>query len=192
MLISLREVSTARLWVAMDRWFLCKDFFQRLNSNGYDWNGKPRYVPVNPGKLLAMMYNQLIGTGKAGEIASVSIPDIFIKLPEMRPNKKGIMKRKQAYTPVTAMATNRLPEDMDDERVTVDIAEPDEKAAHFKGSYLLISNRVDAPEQAVIAYAKRWKIEVFYRNAKQKLGLTARHSQTKAAHEAHIGNDIYS
>lgn len=204
MLLSLREVSQARLWVAMDRWFLCKDFFQWLNANGYDWvtkckrntalyqlsgsdwKGKPRYVPVNPGKLLAMVYNQLIGTGKAGEIASVSIPNIFIKLPEMIPNKKGIMVRKQVYTPIAAVATIRLPEDMDEERVAIDIADPDEKAAHFKGAYLLISNRVDAPEQAVISYAKRWKIEVFYRNAKQELGLTACHSQTKVAHEAHI------
>lgn len=204
MLLSLREVSAARLWVAMDRWFLCKDFFQWLNTNGYDWvtkckrntalyqlsgsdwNGKPRYVPVNPGKLLATVYNQLIGTGKAGQIASVSLPDIFIKLPEMRPNKKGIMVKKQVYTPVAAVATIRLPEDMDAERIAIDIADPDEKAAHFKGAYLLISNRVDAPEQAVIAYAKRWKIEVFYRNAKQELGLTACHSQTKTAHEAHI------
>ncbi len=95
MLLSLREVSQARLWVAMDRWFLCKDFIQWLNSNGYDcvtkckkntvlfqlsgtdWKGKPRY----PGKLLAIVYNQLIENGKAGEIASVSIPNIFIKLP---------------------------------------------------------------------------------------------------------------
>jgi hypothetical protein len=204
MLLSLREVSSSRLWVAMDRWFLCKDFFQWLNSKGYDWvtkckkntalyqlsgtdwNGKPRYSPVNPGKLLAIVYNQLIETGKAGEIASVSIPDIYIKLPEMRSNKKGKLVRKQVYTPIAAVATIRLPEDMDNEQVVIDIADPDEKAAHFKGAYLLISNRVDAPEKAVIAYAKRWKIEVFYRNAKQELGLTACHSQSKAAHEAHI------
>lgn len=204
MLLSLRKVSSAKLWVSMDRWFLCKDFFQWLNSNDYDWvtkckrntalyqlrgsdwNGKSRYSPVNPGKLLAIVYNKLIETGKAGQIASVSIPDIYIKLPEMEPNKKGKLVKKQVYTPVAAVATIRLPEDMDNQRVAIDIADPDEKAAHFKGAYLLISNRVDAPEQAVIAYAKRWKIEVFYRNSKQELGLTACHSQTKMAHEAHI------
>lgn len=204
MLLSLREVSQARLWVAMDRWFLCKDFFQWLNLNGFDWvtkckkntalyqlsgsdwNGKPRYSPVNPGKLLAKVYNQLIETGKAGEIASISIPDIYIKLPKWMPNKKGKLAKKQIYTRVAAVATIRLPEDMDNQRIAIDIADPDEKAAHFKGAYLLISNRFDAPEQAVIAYAKRWKIEVFYRNAKQELGLTACHSQTKVAHEAHI------
>ncbi len=111
--------------------------------------------PVNPGKLLAMVYNQLVETGDAGEIASVSIPGIYIKLPEMRPNKKGKVIRKQVYTPVAAVATIRLPEVMDHEQVAIDITDPDEKATHFKGSYLLISNRFDAPEQAVIAYAKR-------------------------------------
>ena len=204
MLLSLRKVSSAKLWVAMDRWFLCKDFFQWLNSNGYDWvtkckrntalyqlsgsdwNGKPRYSPVNPAKLLAIVYNQLIETGKAGETASISIPDIHIKLPEWRANKKGKLVKKQIYTRVAAVATIRLPEDIDNQRLAIDIADPDEKAAHFKGAYLLISNRFDAPEQAVIAYAKRWKIEVFYRNAKQELGLTACHSQTKVALEAHI------
>lgn len=45
---------------------------------------------------------------------------------------------------------------------------------------------MDSPKQAVIAYVNRWKIEVFYRNAKQELGLTACYSQIKAAHEAHI------
>jgi hypothetical protein len=69
--------------MAINRWFLCKDFFQWLRDNGYDWvtkckkntalfqligtdwNGKPRYVPVNPGKLLTIVYSQLIETGKA-------------------------------------------------------------------------------------------------------------------------------
>jgi hypothetical protein len=111
---------------------------------------------------------------------------LFDNFPEMRPNKKGNLVKKQVYTPIAAVATIRLPEDMNDERVVIDIADPDEKAAHFKGAYLLISSRVNAPEQAVMEYAKRWKIEVFYRNAKQELGLTACHSQSKVAHEAHI------
>ncbi len=63
------------------------------------------------------------------------------------------MVKKQIYTQVSAVATIRLPEDMDNQRIAIDIAEPDEKA-HFEGAYLLISNRFDAPEQAVIAYAK--------------------------------------
>ncbi|WP_245280929.1 transposase [Desulfitobacterium hafniense] len=204
MLLSLRSITPVRLWVAMDRWFLCKDFFQWLNSNGfdwvtkckrntalyqlsgYDWNNNPRYSPVNPRQLLEKVYPILIKTGKPGECVSISIPDIYIKLPVMKPNKKGRLVKKQVYTPAASVAVIRLPEDMNTEQPVIDLANPDEKAAHFKGSYLLISNRYDAPEQAVLTYAKRWKIEVFYRTAKQELGLTSCHAQSKSAHEAHI------
>lgn len=204
MLLSLREITSVRLWVAMDRWFLCKELFQWLNSNnfdwvtkckrntalyqlnGTDWKGKPRYSPVKPGTLLALHYAQLVKNGKPGECSALNIPDIYIKLPVMKPNKKGSLVRKQEYTKIAAVAVIRLPEDIDTENPVVDQANPDEKAAHFKGAYLLISNRHDAPEEAVNSYAKRWKIEIFYRNAKQELGLTSCHSQSKEAHEAHI------
>lgn len=204
MLLSLRETTHVKLWVAMDRWFLCKDLFQWLKSNNFDWvtkckrntalyqlNGcdwknNPRYSPVKPGQLLALYYPQLIRSGKAGECSALSIPDIYIKMPIYKPNKKGVLVKKQEYTKVAAVAVIRLPEDIDVEKPVIDLANPDEKAAHFQGSYLLISNRYDAPEEAVNSYAKRWKIEVFYRNAKQELGLTSCHSQSKEAHEAHI------
>ena len=188
----------------MDRWFLCKELFQWLNSknfdwvtkckrntafyqlNGTDWKNNPRYSPVKPGHLVVLYYTQLVKNGKAGKCSALSIPDIYIKLPVMKPNKKGKLIKKQEYTKVAAVAVIRLPEDIDKENPVVDLANPDEKAAHFKGSYLLISNRYDAPDEAVNAYAKRWKIEVFYRNAKQELGLTSCHAQSKEAHEAHI------
>ena len=204
MLLSLREITSVRLWVAMDRWFLCKELFQWLNSNNFDWvtkckrntalyrlNGtdwqnNPRYSPINPNQLLALYYPQLIKDGKAGECSAISIPNIYIKLPVMKANKKGTLVKKQEYTKVAIVATVRLPEDIDVEQPVTDLANPDEKAAHFKGSYLLISNRYDAPEEVVNSYAKRWKIEIFYRNAKQELGLTSCHSQSKEAHEAHI------
>lgn len=204
MLLSLRKITDSRLWVAMDRWFLCKDLFQWLTSNnfdwvtkckrntalyelsGYDWNNNPRYSPVKPALLIARVYQKLINSGKGGECVSISIPDIYIKLPVMKENKKGKLVKKQIYTSIAAVAVIRLPEDIDKETCTFCIENPDEKAAHFKGAYLLISNRSDAPEQSVQVYAKRWKIEIFYRNAKQELGLTSCHSQSKAAHEAHI------
>lgn len=204
MLLSLRTLTSAKLWVAMDRWFLCKDLFQWLHSNnfdwvtkckrntalfqlsGYDWNNNPRYSPIKPAQLLTKVYPRLIKTGKLGECVSISIPDIYIKLPVMKPDKKGKLVKKQIYTSIAAVAVVRLPEDMDTEQPVIDLAIPDEKAAHFRGSYLLISNRYDTPEQVVHAYAKRWKIEVFYRNAKQELGLTSCHSQSVTAHEAHI------
>jgi len=164
----------------------CKRNTALYQLSGYDWNNTPRYFPVKLAQLLAKVYPILIEMGKPGECVSISIPDIYIKLPVMKPNKKGRLVKKQVYTSITAVAVIRLPEDMDMEQPVIELANSDERAAHFKGAYLLISNRYDAPEQAVHAYAKRWKIEAFYRNAKQELGLTSCHSQLKTAHEAHI------
>ena len=104
----------------------------------------------------------------------------------MKENKKGVMVKKQEYTNVADVAVIRLSEDIETESPVTYLANLDEKAAHLKGLYLLISNRFDAPEEAVKAYAKRWKLEVFYCNSKQELGLTSCHSQSKVAHEAHI------
>ncbi|MEB3101347.1 hypothetical protein [Ferviditalea candida] len=42
MLLMLRESVSCRLWVAMDRWYLCKDFFVFLMANGYDWVTKAK------------------------------------------------------------------------------------------------------------------------------------------------------
>ena len=188
----------------MDRWFLYKDLFQWLTSNnfdwvtkckrntalyelsGYDWNNNPHYSPVKPAILIARVYQKLIKAGKGGECVSISIPDIYIKLPVMKENKKGKLVKKQIYTSIAVVVVIRLPEDIDQETCTFCVENPDEKAAHFKGAYLLISNRADAPEQSVQVYAKRWKIEIFYLNSKQELGLTSCHAQSKVAHESHI------
>lgn len=204
MLLSLRETTSVRLWVAMDRWFLCKELFQRLNSNnldwvtkckrntalyqcnGSDWKGNPRYSPVKPSQLLVLYYPKLIKAGKAGECSSLSIPNVYIKLPVMKANKKGVLVEKQEYTKIAIVATIRLSEDIDVDQPVTDLANPDDKAAQFKGAHLLISNRYDAPEEVVDAYAKRWKIEIFYRNAKQELELTSCRAQSKEAYEAHI------
>ncbi len=56
-----------------------------------------------------------------------------------------------------------------------------EPPATFKNAYLLISNRVDMPNDAAIAYVKRWRIEVFYRTAKQNFGLIISSRQTVAS-----------
>ncbi|WP_249536718.1 hypothetical protein [Serpentinicella alkaliphila] len=62
-----------------------------------------------------------------------------------------------------------------------------EVAATYRGAYLLISNRVDNPEEALDAYIKRWSIEVFFfRTAKQELGLNSCHSTSESHHYAHI------
>ena len=84
--------------------------------------------------MLAKVYQRLIRTGKPGECVSISIPDIYIKLPKVKQNKNVKLVKKQVYTLIAAVATIRLPEDMDEEQTTIDLANPDEKAAHFKGS----------------------------------------------------------
>ena len=114
MLLSLREVTSVRLWIAMDRWFLCKELFQWLNSknfdlvtkckrntalyqlSGTDWKGNPRYSPVKPGQLLALNYSQLVKSGNASQCSALNIPDIYIKLQVMKPNKQGKMVKSKS------------------------------------------------------------------------------------------------
>jgi hypothetical protein len=70
LLIELRQNVSCRLWVAMDRWYLCKDFFNFLEQHSFDWvtkakrntalfrkeihplTGRERFVPVNPRVLI--------------------------------------------------------------------------------------------------------------------------------------------
>lgn len=40
--------------------------------------------------------------------------------------------------------------------------------------------------EVTVTYAKRWRIEVFYRMVKQELGLTNCHSRSEASHFAHM------
>jgi hypothetical protein len=42
MLLALRTSTKCRLWVAMDRWYLCKDFFNFLLANQFDWVTKAK------------------------------------------------------------------------------------------------------------------------------------------------------
>ena len=95
MLLMLRETTTARLIVAMDRGYLCKDFFVFLMAQGFDWVTKAkrntalyrkviesgtkreRYVPLNPIMLIKEVYSQLLKQGTLG-LVSISIPNIYI------------------------------------------------------------------------------------------------------------------
>lgn len=42
MLLMVRESAACRLWVAMDRWYLCKNFFSFLEENNFDWVTKAK------------------------------------------------------------------------------------------------------------------------------------------------------
>ena len=111
----------------------------------------------------------------------LSIPDIYIKLPYETTTRKGKPITRQRFTPIAAIAATYEKQAEDS-----GILPEDELPATFKDVYLLISNRIDAPEEAARAYAKRWKIEVFYRTAKQNLGLTSCYARSETAHFAHM------
>ncbi|WP_187142866.1 hypothetical protein [Thermanaerosceptrum fracticalcis] len=70
MLSEIRRLNNARLWGAMDRWFLCKKFLFWLIAQGFDWvtkaksntilyrkiydpvSRKGQYIKLNPKHLL--------------------------------------------------------------------------------------------------------------------------------------------
>jgi len=196
MLLEIRQLSSARLWVSMDRWFLCKKFLVWLMDQGFDWVTKAKrntvlyrkiydpvqqreiYTKLNPKQLLKEVYPKVRALGSLGVL---TISDIYIKLPYETFTRKGKPITRQLFTPIAAIAATYMKQVEGNE-----ILPEEEQAATFKGMYLLISNRVDAPEEAARAYAKRWKIEVFYRTVKQNLGLTSCYAQSETAHFAHV------
>jgi hypothetical protein len=201
MLRMLRESTACRLWVAMDRWYLCKEFFAFLESHQFDWvtkakrntalfrkvlepcTGRERYVPLTPGMLIREVFRDLMRQASSG-LVSIAIPDIYMKQPYTVINRKGKQAVKQRFVPVAAVVATRLKEDAAEDSVTAEIE--GEATATYKGAYLLISNRFDVPEQALRTYVKRWRIEVFFRTAKQELAFEKCHSESEAHHHAHV------
>ncbi len=117
-----------------------------------------------------------------GKGSVFSIPDIYVKLPFETVTRKGKPITRQRFVPIAAIAATyvkQVPE-------TSILLPEKELTATFKDAYLLISNRVDAPEDAAGTYIKRWRIEVFYRTVKQNLGLTSCYARSKTAHFAHV------
>ncbi|UJF31721.1 transposase [Paenibacillus hexagrammi] len=201
MLLMLRESVKCRLWVAMDRWYLCKDFFVFLESNQFDWVTKAkrntalfrreiepltrreRYVPLTPNMLIREVFKKLTSHRTSG-LVSIAIPDIYMKQPYTVTNRKGKQVTKQRYVQIAAVAAMRLKED--ELSIHVESTEDDESPATYRGAYLLISNRYDAPKEATQTYVKRWRIEVFFRTAKQELAFEKCHSESEAHHHAHF------
>jgi hypothetical protein len=198
MLLMLREATSCRLWVAMDRWYLCKKFFTFLEAHQFDWvtkakrntalfrkvveplTGRERYVPLTPIMLIREVFGDLTRGASSG-LVSISIPGIYMKQPYVAINRKGKQVTKQRYIQIAAVAAIRLKEE-DSETGAKD----EEAPATYKGAYLLISNRFDAPEEALRTYVKRWRIEVFFRTAKQELAFEKCHSESEAHHHAHF------
>jgi hypothetical protein len=104
MLSEIRQMNTAKLWIAMDRWFLCKKFLRWLMDQGFDWVTKAKrntvlfrkvydpvlrkehYIKLNPKQLLQEVYPKLRILGKG---CVLSIPDIYIKVPYQTLTRKG-------------------------------------------------------------------------------------------------------
>lgn len=130
MLLDLRKSVSCRLWVAMDRWYLCKDFFNFLTDNNFDWVTKAkrntalyrkeienitnriRFVPVKPSTLIQEVFFRLKNMPATG-VTGISIPDIYMKLPYEVVNKKGNVVKKYRYVQIAAVAAMHLKEDME-------------------------------------------------------------------------------
>lgn len=197
MLLEIRRLTQVKLWVAMDRWFLCKDFLVWLMGQQFDWVTKAKrntvlyrkvydsarhkdiFVKLNPKILLREVYPQLSMRGKG---TGLSIPEIYLKLPYETTTRRGKPVIRQRFVPIAAIAGTYAEKIENPEGLIVE----KETAATFRDAYLLISNRMDAPDAAFTAYVKRWRIEVFFRNAKQELGLTSCFARSEAAHFAHL------
>lgn len=203
MLLMLRESVTCRLWVAMDRWFLCKEFLTFLEDHQFDWVTKAkrntalfrkviepithreRFVPLNPGMLIREVFKDLTRQASSG-LVSIAVPQIYMKRPYQVTNKKGKEVTKQRYVRIAAIVAMRLKEDEQPSNLERIDNQLEELPATYKGAYLLISNRHDAPREALQTYVKRWRIEVFFRTAKQELGFEKCHSESEAHHHAHF------
>lgn len=201
MLTMLRQSTRARLWVAMDRWYLCKAFFAFLEAHQFDWvtkakrntalyrkvmepcTGRERYVPMTPVMLIREVFRDLLSQASSG-LVSISIPNMYMKQPHSVANRKGEVVIKQRFVPIAAVVAMRLKEDSTEHSEKE--SNENEAPATYKGAYLLISNRFDAPEEALRTYVKRWRIEVFFRTAKQELAFEKCHSESEAHHHAHF------
>ena len=102
MFAAFRSLNDARVWVAMDRWFLCKKFLRWLMDHNFDWVtkakrntvlfrklydhrlGKEIFVKLNPQTLLREVYPKLQKNGSA-----MRITNIYMKLPYETVTKKG-------------------------------------------------------------------------------------------------------
>jgi hypothetical protein len=160
----LRESTACRLWVAMDRWYLCKNFFVFLEAHPFDWvtkakrntalfrkvmepcTGRERYVPLSPVMLIREVFQSLVRQAPSG-LVSIAISDIYMKQPYIVTTRKGKQVTKKRFVPVAAVVATRLKEDAADESEIAPTGDDD--LATYKGAYLIISNRFDAPEEAL-------------------------------------------
>lgn len=111
-----------------------------------------------------------------------------MQMPIEKLNRKGEIVTKMKYTPIAAVVGWRVKEESQTTEQT-GVLNPDEsyeEPAEYKGAYLLISNRHDAPEEVLSAWLRRWNIEILFRTAKQELGMLNCHSPNENHVHAHL------
>lgn len=106
---------------------------------------KETYVKLNPKQLLQEVYPRVRALGNCSVL---SIPDIYLKWPYETLTRKGKSITRQRFVPIAAIAATYEKQATDGNVILVE----EEIPAVFKDTYLLISNRVDAPEDAARAY----------------------------------------
>ncbi|MCY0892590.1 MAG: transposase [Acidibacillus sp.] len=186
-------------------WYFSKPFLRKCESENFDWvtkakrntklfrrlietgTGRVRFVPIQPKDLIHEVY-PLLKTQTNVNVASVSCRDIYMQMPIEKLNRKGEIVTKMKYTPIAAVVGWRVKEESQTTEQT-GVLNPDEsyeEPAEYKGAYLLISNRHDAPEEVLSAWLRRWNIEILFRTAKQELGMLNCHSPNENHVHAHL------
>ena len=176
-----------RLCVAMDSWYFAKSLYLEIEKLEFDWvtkakkntilyrkvmiRGKERFIEILP-EVLFKEAKPAFAFWRKKKSLCMAFKDIYVKIDEIH-HGQGYLK-KPILKPVSAVVTANLPEDFE-QRST-------------KGTFaLLLSNNTDFTAIEVVQnYKRRWSIEVFFRNAKQELGLNDCHSTNENHIHAHL------
>ncbi len=166
-----------RLCVAMDSWYFAKSLYLEIEKLEFDWvtkakintilyrkvmiRRKERFIEVLP-EVLFKEAKPIFSFWRQKKSVCMAFKDIYLKIDEIH-NGQGYLK-KPILKPVSAVVTANLQEDLEQ--------------GDTKGTFaLLLSNHTDFTDVEVVQnYKRRWSIEVFFRNAKQELGLNDCHS----------------
>ena len=176
-----------RLCVAMDSWYFVKSLYLEIEKLEFDWvtkarkntllyrkvtiRGKERFIEILP-EALFKEAKPIFAFWRKKKSVCMAFKDIYIKIDEIH-NGQGYLK-KPILKPVSAVVTANLQEDLEQGNAKETFA-------------LLLSNNTDFTAVEVVQnYKRRWSIEVFFRNAKQELGLNDCHSTNENHIHAHL------
>jgi len=182
-----QAVGELKCWVAMDSWYFKKDFYLAIEKLEFHWvtrakknttlyrktiiRGKERYIKILPGQLFKEAAPAFL-FWKKKTIMCMKFKDIYVAIDEIH-RGQGYLKE-PALKPLNAVVTAYLEEDQ-------------ESGASKETFALLLSDQMDAPPEKIVqVYKNRWSIEVFFRNAKQELGLNNCHSTDENHIHAHL------